>query len=245
MYWLAATKTLYTNPVAHPLGLRAYWKEWQADRGGPGGEFPARPEDALRVRNETTGREQWKLPNGNLVEQSVDLVMLIDRVLCGLPFKSTGLTALRNGFIIPLKQKTITLADGKQVAPALFHTKVKLGAAPDGNKWGSWLKVSFEEFYLYRQPNGPTGQEIAAAFPHAKNYLQLSSEKLAALPNFADIDGPPAPPPETPRATEPPSRPKIIISSGKTKSETRPPTGENDYGARRNPPIDLSDDIPF
>jgi hypothetical protein len=25
MYWLAATKTLYTNPVAHPLGLRAYW----------------------------------------------------------------------------------------------------------------------------------------------------------------------------------------------------------------------------
>jgi hypothetical protein len=177
------------------------------------------------------------MPNGNLIEQTCDLVMLIEGIKCGLPFKSTGLTALRNQFVIPLKQERITLADKRTIEPALFHVKARLGAKPDSNAWGSWLNPHPEEFFLYREPGGPSKEEIVSGFKQAQGYLQLTSDKLAALPKFEGIEGPPAPPPE--RETAP--RAKMTITSGRREAPPRS-DGPADNETRRGPPIDLEDD---
>jgi hypothetical protein len=233
-YWLAALEKLYDRPVPQLIGLRPYWKEWLPNRGGPGDEHSGRPEEATKTLNPDTRREQWRMPNGNMVEQTCDLVMLLDGIKCGLPFKSTGLTALRNYFIIPLKQERITLGDGKQVEPALFHVKARLGAKPESNSWGSWLNPTPEEFLLYRQHGGPTEAEIVAGFKAAQGYLQLSADKLKALPVFDGVEGPPAPP-----------RTKPIITSGPEQlkaarfSEANPPP-VTDF-----PPVDLADEEPI
>jgi hypothetical protein len=245
LYWLAATETLYAKPVVQLLGLRPYWKEWKPNRGGPGDEHAQRPEEAKKFSNPTTGREQWKMPSGNEVEQTCDLVMLIDGVKCGLPFKSTGLTALRNAFIIPLKQKRVTLADGRQVAPARFHVKARLGVKGEHNNWGDWVNPFPEQFFLYREEGGPSKKEIVEGFKAAEGYLQLTADKLAALPNFAAVvNDPPAP------STE---QPKPIITSGPqgrpasqarraAQGEAPPPVEPRQARREQGPPAEPFDD---
>jgi hypothetical protein len=248
MYYLPAAERLLDKPVVQLIGLRPYWKEWQPNRGGPGDEHPKRPDEAVKSRNPTTGRDMWMMPNGNMVEQTVDLVMLLEGVKCGLPFKSTGLTALRNYFILPLKQKRIVLSDGRQVEPALFHVKAKLGSKPESNAFGEWVNPFPEEFFLYREPGGPSKKEIVDGFAQAKGYLQLAEDKLAALPTFATPPTPPEPP-EPPALKVVQATPKPDIRSGRGAWTSPPPSPHRDDPGPTpsgGPPIDLEEnDTPF
>jgi hypothetical protein len=258
MYWLAAAKALMASPVAHLLGLRAYWAEWSAGRGGGAPiQHPERPGEAIKERHPSTGRETWVMPNGNILEQTVDLAMSIDGIVCGLPHKSTGLTALRNGLVYPLKQKRIAFPNGVRKPPAFFHTKTTLGSKSESNSFGSWLSPTYNDIRVYREEGGPSKEEIVAAYPQAQGFLQLSSEQLATLPNFAAVVTDPPVPPAAAAAKPAPSAEPIpqwehrggpidIRSKPAVWDDDMPPAPDpHDPGPSapgdRGPPIDLDD----
>jgi hypothetical protein len=235
-FLFTATEEVTASFTCQPVGWRYYWMEWLAGRGGPAGQHPKRPDNAVKFRNPETLRDQWRTPDGNSLEETIDLVLIVDGVTWGFPHKSTALKVLRNEIFIPLKQRSVILADGRRIhPPALFHCKLIVTAQGDSNAWGEWKLPSCEIAGLYREPGGPTPEEIRYGAKASQPYARLQENAL----NLLNGPEPPAPPPEEAPQRE---RGKMTITTGSRAAETAPPP---DY-SRGAPPIDLNDDgIPF
>jgi hypothetical protein len=241
-FLFTATEQVAASFVAQPIGWRYYWMEWLAGRGGPAGQHPKRPDNAVKFRNPETSRDVWRTPDGNSLEETIDLVLIVDGVTWGFPHKSTALKVLRNEIFIPLKQRSVILADGRRVhPPALFHCKLTVTAQDDSNSFGDWKLPSYEIAGLYREPKGPSPEEIRYGAKASQPYGLLQESALELL----NGPEPPAPPPE-PAQRE---RGKMTVTTGPRAAETAPPRqeappprSEDDYGGRRGPPIDLNDD---
>ncbi len=149
--WFRGTKTLIDGEeeglVVQPVHFGKKWMEWMPNRGGLAGIHPTRPEEAVLKTDPKNPKKQfWELPNGNVVNETRDHVVIVHDLPGGLgayvlPMSGSNHTASR-AWMGMMNRKRIPGTDKKAPSYAFLY---RVKTVPRSNDQGDWFAYEVED----------------------------------------------------------------------------------------------------
>jgi hypothetical protein len=218
-----------------PIAAVEYAVEWLPERGSrsaPVAHHPFVPLDAEWLVG-ADGRKACRRPNGNRIEKTIYLHMLVGGFKTTFPFKSTAYNDGKSFSSAADKVRVEVDGEPVRVVGAFWQMTSEVERNDRGQ---TWFGPRFEKLGVLGQPNGPTLEQVKAA-RDLRYEFKLEEEKRKAV-----LSAPPSPTPALTRGT-------TTFSTGleprqRSWADPRPAETADPNPAKTVDPK-LNDDIPW
>ena len=218
-----------------PIAAVEYAVEWLPERGSrsaPVAHHPFVPLDAEWLVG-ADGRKACRRPNGNRIEKTIYLHMLVGGFKTTFPFKSTAYNDGKSFSSAADKVRVEVDGEPVRVVGAFWQMTSEVERNDRGQ---TWFGPRFEKLGVLGQPNGPTLEQVKAA-RDLRFEFKLEEEKQKAV-----LSAPPSPTPALTRGT-------TTFSTGierrqRSWADPRPAETADPNPAKAVDPK-LNDDIPW
>ena len=212
-----------------PVAAAAYAVEWPSDRGSRGAPIAHHdivPLDARWVED-SNGRKSCRRPNGNRIEKTIYVHMVIGGLKTTFAFKSTAY-GIAQDFARDADRVRINVDNETvRVAGALW----KLTSELERDNAYTWYAPRFEKIGVLGQPNGPSLDLVRVAKAARFEFKVEEAKRKAERASLSAVT-------PTPRLVG-----STTFSSGVERPQTwADPRGSESAGPK---PADPVDDLPF
>lgn len=186
--WFRGTKTLIDGEgdgmLVQPVHFGKKWMEWMPNRGGLAGIHKDRPTEAVLKTDPKNPKKQfWELPNGNVVNETRDHVVLVhfDDSTFGayvLPMSGSNHTASRSWMGL-MNRKRIPGTDKKAPSYAFLY---RVRTVPRSNDQGDWFGYEIED-------GGEDGVELLVSDISAYKAARALNDDFEAGRKEAEVAG--------------------------------------------------------